>query len=407
MRIHPTFANIGLSKIVQVSERARLLAPDFEKKSGRPFIYFQRGEVGYPLAPFILDGLREAIEKGWTKYPKSGGESFFKDAVVNDLAARDITGLKPDNILATMGGQEGLQLLFSYFRGRACAGFTPAWSCMFDNIFPYTETNFIPIPLHAQNGWAIDFAAVERTLPRVDTFYFNSPHNPTGRVFPRADIERLCALCQKYGVLLICDEAYKDLAYTGEHFSPIQDPRWENVAVVNTFSKAFAATGFRIGYTVSRRTDLIESLTRAEYSQTAGIPTPIQFAFSKALSNPGSGASTFNVTAMFQLQPDSLRIVRAEVEERSLTQVKPGQAVEIVPESDQEKAYPGKVVRIAGVMGSRKLRSDDPSERADERVVEVVIDAEQAPVLVGQRVLVKFLKDGAKSTAAADKTAER
>jgi aspartate/methionine/tyrosine aminotransferase len=161
---------------------------------------------------------------------------------------------------------------------------------MFDNIFPYTETNFIPIPLSPQNGWAIDFAAVERTLPRVDTFYFNSPHNPTGRVFPRADIERLCALCQKYGVLLICDEAYKDLAYTGEHYSPISDPRWENVAVVNTFSKAFAATGFRIGYTVSRRADLIELLTRAEYSQTAGMPTPIQFAFSKALTHQAAPA---------------------------------------------------------------------------------------------------------------------
>jgi len=137
------------------------------------------------------------------------------------------------------------------------------------------------------------------------------------------------------------------------------------------------------------------------------IRAPTAGTIVRRYANPGSGASTFNVTAMFQLQPDSLRIVRAEVEERSLNQVKVGQAVEIVPESDQEKAYPGKVVRIAGVMGSRKLRSDDPSERADERVVEVVIDAEEAPVLVGQRVLVKFLKDGAKSGAAAEKTAER
>jgi HlyD family secretion protein len=137
------------------------------------------------------------------------------------------------------------------------------------------------------------------------------------------------------------------------------------------------------------------------------IRAPTTGTIVRRYANPGSGASTFNVTAMFQLQPDSQRIVRAEVEERSLNQVKVGQPVEIVPESDQEKSYPGKVIRIAGVMGSRKLRSDDPSERADERVVEVVVDAEQAPVLVGQRVLVKFLKDGAKSTAAAEKTAKR
>jgi HlyD family secretion protein len=137
------------------------------------------------------------------------------------------------------------------------------------------------------------------------------------------------------------------------------------------------------------------------------IRAPTDGTIVRRYANPGSGASTFSVTAMFQLQPDSLRIVRAEVEERSVNLVKVGQKVEIVPESAQSTTYPGEVIRIAGVMGARKLRSDDPSERTDERVVEVVVDAEQAPVLVGQRVLVKFLKDGAKPTEAADKTAQR
>ena len=137
------------------------------------------------------------------------------------------------------------------------------------------------------------------------------------------------------------------------------------------------------------------------------IRAPTDGTIVRRYANPGSGASTFSVTAMFQLQPDSLRIVRAEVEERSITLVKAGQKVEIVPESDQAKSYPGEVIRIAAVMGARKLRSDDPSERADERVVEVVVDAEQAPVLVGQRVLVKFLKDGAKPAQAAETTAQR
>ncbi len=137
------------------------------------------------------------------------------------------------------------------------------------------------------------------------------------------------------------------------------------------------------------------------------IRAPTDGTIVRRYANPGSGASTFSVTAMFQLQPDSLRIVRAEVEERSVNLVKVGQKVEIVPESAQSTTYPGEVIRIAGVMGARKLRSDDPSERTDERVVEVVVDAEQAPVLVGQRVLVKFLKDGAKPTEAAEKTAQR
>lgn len=111
-------------------------------------------------------------------------------------------------------------------------------------------------------------------------------------------------------------------------------------------------------------------------------------------ANPGSGASTLQVTPMFQLQPDTQRIVRAEVAEQSIGLVRDGQVVEIVPEADQSKSYPGVVMRIADVMGARRLRSDDPSQRADERVVEVVVDATEAPVLVGQRVFVKFLADG-------------
>jgi RND family efflux transporter MFP subunit len=117
-------------------------------------------------------------------------------------------------------------------------------------------------------------------------------------------------------------------------------------------------------------------------------------------ANPGSGASTLQVTPLFQLQPRAPRIVRAELEERSLSDVHPGMAVQIVPEGDQSKSYPGSVIRIAEVFGSRKLQSDDPSKQTDERVVEVVVNAEQAQVLVGQRVLVKFMKDGATAPAA-------
>jgi len=65
-----------------------------------------------------------------------------------------------------------------------------------------------------------------------------------------------------------------------------------------------------------------------------------------------------------------------------------------VPEADQSKSFPGKVMRIAPVFGERKLQSDDHSQRSDDRVVEVVVSANGAPFLIGQRVLVKFLKAG-------------
>ncbi len=111
-------------------------------------------------------------------------------------------------------------------------------------------------------------------------------------------------------------------------------------------------------------------------------------------ANPGAGASTLNVSTMFDLEPDSPRIARAEIVESDIPNVTTGQAVEISPEGDPSKVYVGTVLRRAAVFGARKLASDDPSQRTDERVIEVVVTAGDAPLLIGQRVLVKFMKPG-------------
>ena len=111
-------------------------------------------------------------------------------------------------------------------------------------------------------------------------------------------------------------------------------------------------------------------------------------------ANPGVGASTLNVTPMFDLEPTAPHIVRAEIAESDIPNVFIGQPVEMAPEADPSKLYVGKVLRRSDEFGGRKLISDDPSEQTDARVVEVVVDAGTAPFLIGQRVLVKFMKPG-------------
>ena len=124
------------------------------------------------------------------------------------------------------------------------------------------------------------------------------------------------------------------------------------------------------------------------------IRAPIDGRIVRRYANPGVGASTLNVTAMFDLEPVGRRIVRAEVSEAEQPFVAVGQKVQLAAEADQSKSYPGQVLRIAPVFGQRKLQSDDPSQKTDDRVVEVVVSADSAPFLIGQRVLVKFQKPG-------------
>jgi HlyD family secretion protein len=136
-------------------------------------------------------------------------------------------------------------------------------------------------------------------------------------------------------------------------------------------------------------------LNEAQYDQELTvIRAPADGRIVRRYANPGAGASTLNVSTMFDLEPNAPRIVRAEIAEAALPNVEVGQAVEIVPEADPSKVYQGKVLRRSAMFGARKLQSDDPTERSDERVVEVVVAAEGAPLLIGQRVLVKFKKSG-------------
>ncbi|MCK5909987.1 MAG: HlyD family efflux transporter periplasmic adaptor subunit [Caulobacter sp.] len=145
-------------------------------------------------------------------------------------------------------------------------------------------------------------------------------------------------------------------------------------------------------------------LAQAQYTQELTvIRAPADGRIARRQANPGSGASTLNVTAMFDLEPNTQRIARAEIVEADIPNVTIGQEVEIQPEGDPDKTYVGKVLRRAAVFGARKLASDDPSQRSDERVVEVVVSADGAPLLVGQRVLVKFMKPGQKAGVKRDK----
>ena len=136
-------------------------------------------------------------------------------------------------------------------------------------------------------------------------------------------------------------------------------------------------------------------LAQARYNQELTvIRAPTAGRIVRRYANPGAGASTLNVSTMFDLEPDAPRIARAEIVESDIPNIAAGQAVEITPEGDPSKVYVGSVIRRAAVFGARKLASDDPSQRSDERVVEVVVSAGEAPLLIGQRVLVKFMKPG-------------
>jgi len=136
-------------------------------------------------------------------------------------------------------------------------------------------------------------------------------------------------------------------------------------------------------------------LAQAVYNKDLTIiRAPLDGKIIRRYANPGAGASTLNVSIMFDLEPAIPHIVRSEIIESAIPDVHVGQEAELIPEADPTKVSVGKVLRIAATFGAHKLKSDGANEASDERVVEVVVSADNAPFLIGQRVLVKFMKAG-------------
>lgn len=272
--------NISLSPIVAISEAVNRKALE----TGKEFILFQRGEIGFSTPKYIVDALVEALNQGLTKYPISGGHIKLKKAIIQKLSSfNNVQGLEPDNIVVTHGGQEGLQLVFKLFEGKKAVGFAPVWSCVLENFVPYSRTDLRQVPL--ADDFSINYDLLENEIKDASFLYLNSPHNPTGKIFSKEEVERIVEICSKYGVYILSDEAYERITFDGKsHFSPMQLD-YENIIAVYTFSKTYAMTGWRLGYLVSRNKKLTNIIKLGDYTQTAGVPTYTQFAGAEALSN--------------------------------------------------------------------------------------------------------------------------
>jgi HlyD family secretion protein len=132
-------------------------------------------------------------------------------------------------------------------------------------------------------------------------------------------------------------------------------------------------------------------LVAAREVEERKVVAPMDGQIIRRQARPGNGVSTLNITPLFLFMPDIPKIVRAELEEQYLNVVRPNQRVEVILEAEPSKTWRGSVLRMGHVVGAR-TPSDDPAEKQDNRIVEVVIGLEAADtLLIGQRIVVRFL----------------
>lgn len=154
-------------------------------------------------------------------------------------------------------------------------------------------------------------------------------------------------------------------------------------------TRALARVAVQAGLAATE-TALAKQRVAASELDERKVIAPLDGEIIQRQARPGNGVSTLNVTPLFLFAPDTPRIVRAELDEQYLGAVKADQGTEIVLEAQPDRKWVGKVLRVGRVVGAR-TPSDDPTEKQDNRAVEVVVTIEAShTLLIGQRVIVRF-----------------
>jgi len=237
-----------------------------------------------PTPEPIKEAITRALARNETRYAPSSGVPELRRAIVEKVRRKNGIPADDESPIVVNGGMHGLFAAFATLldEGDEVLMLSPYWTPIVD-VVRYHGARPVLVPAaEAESGMSA--ALAKRLTARTKLLYWNSPTNPTGQVFSRAQIEEAAAFVNDNALALISDEAYEDLIYEGEgHVSPASFPGlFERTISVFTFSKTYSMTGLRAGCVVVPTRWRAAMQTAVLYSIN-GVSTPTQWAMLEAL----------------------------------------------------------------------------------------------------------------------------
>lgn len=286
----PGFADrlngIGISASAAMTDKASML-----KAEGMKIVSLSSGEPDFPTPEHVVDAAIAAARAGDTKYPPQDGKPALKKAVQGKFQRENHLDYALDEILVANGAKQIIYdaMMATINPGDEVVLPTPSWISYAD-IARLAGASIVSVPCPAEGGFRLSAAALEAAItPKTKWLVLNFPGNPTGACCPRADIEAIAAVLLKHPqVWIMTDDIYEHLIYDGFTFCTIAEvePRLKDrVLTVNGVSKAYAMTGWRVGYCGGPRA-LIAAMNNMQGQSTSGINTLAQAAAVAALNGP-------------------------------------------------------------------------------------------------------------------------
>lgn len=234
--------------------------------------------VGDLLA--LEPGAEEAMRRHWLGYTESPGSPSLRKEI-----SRVYNSISPDDVIAFSGAEEGIYL-FIHAILKAGDHLIVHWPC-YQSLFEVARSIGVEVSFweaREENNWALDFNELRHLLkPETRAIIVNTPHNPTGYLFSRSDFERLNRFSQENGLLLFCDEVYRELEYDSADRLPAAcDVNWISVSL-GVMSKSYGLAGLRIGWIATHQAEVLRRIAALKDYTTICNSAPSEFLAELAL----------------------------------------------------------------------------------------------------------------------------
>ncbi|HJT19582.1 MAG TPA: pyridoxal phosphate-dependent aminotransferase [Nitrospira sp.] len=293
MKLAARVSRIAPSPTLAMAATAKAMA-----SQGIDVIDFSTGEPDFDSPESVKAAAEAAIHAGFTKYTPSSGIDELRVAIAEKLQRELGLRYEKSQILVSCGAKHSLYNLAEAFleAGDEVIIPTPYWVSYSDQILLNDATPVL-LPTKEEEGYAIHQAELRRRItPRTKAIVINSPCNPTGATYDRKTLEEIAALALKHDLLVISDEIYEKILYDGARHLSIATLGAEIAArtvIINGVSKAYAMTGWRIGYAAGPK-DLIAAMANIQ---------------SQSTSNPCSISQKAAVAALREGEPFTAKMV--------------------------------------------------------------------------------------------------
>jgi aspartate/methionine/tyrosine aminotransferase len=279
------FDRIGEENAFAVLARATELA-----SQGRDIINLGIGQPDFPTPKHIVEAAIKALRDGHHGYTPSVGIKPLREAVAADLHKRFKVEVSPDRVMIVPGGKVTMfETILMFGEPGADILYPDPGFPIYRSMIEFTGAKPIPVPVREENGFAF---SAEETLklitPKTRLLILNSPANPTGGVTPKAEVDKLIAGLEKHpNVAIMSDEIYDQMVYDGEkHVCLLSYPSIrERLILLNGWSKTYAMTGWRMGYSIWPD-KLYEYARKLAVNSYSCVNAPSQYAAIAALAGP-------------------------------------------------------------------------------------------------------------------------